>query len=239
MLWKLRGRLSPLQRQSWEQRMRRLLRPAWLGTLRRTTPLSTYWGYDRGTAVDRYYIESFLHRHREDIRGHVLEIKNSDYIEKFGSAVERSDILDIDPGNPLATIVADLTKADTIPDNTFDCFILTQTLQFIYDVRAAISHAHRVLRPGGVLLVTVPAVSQIDPGSGVESDYWRFTVASCSNLFSEVFGKEQIQVSSHGNVLTSIGFLAGMAHEELSSRELTTNDPYFPLIVTVRAVKSQ
>jgi ubiquinone/menaquinone biosynthesis C-methylase UbiE len=145
-------------------------------------------------------------------------------------------VLDIDPTNPLATIVADLAAADAIPSNTYDCFILTQTLQFIYDTHSALSHARRILRPEGVLLTTVPAIIRVER-SLKATDYWRFTVASCSALFAEVFKAEQVTIRSYGNVLTAIGFLTGMAHQELSRRELETYDEYFPVIVVVRAVK--
>src|SRR5262245_14131445 len=117
------------------QRLRRLLRPAWLGTLRRLTPLSDSWGMDRGTPVDRYYIEQFLAEHRADIHGRVLEGRDDHYSTRFGSGVLKQDVLDINPANPQATLVADLAAADAIPANQFDCFVLTQTLQFIYDTR--------------------------------------------------------------------------------------------------------
>ncbi len=225
------------RRHSMMKRLRRLLRPAWLGTLRRTTPISNSWGYDRGTPVDRYFIERFLNEHRQDIRSRVLEVKNSGYTDQFGVDVEHRDVLDIDPANPQATIIADLTAADGIPSNSFDCFILTQTLQLIYDTRAAIAHAHRILRKGGVLLMTVPAMSQIVHGPGLKNDYWRFTAASCSVLLEDVFGAGHYSVQSYGNVLTNIAFLTGMAYEELSLRELNAMDRYFPLIIAVRAVK--
>jgi hypothetical protein len=57
-------------------------------------------------------------------------------------------------------------------------------------------------------------------------------------LFGEAFGPPQVTVRARGNVLSSIAFLAGMAYEELSRAELETDDPAFPLIVTVRAVKA-
>jgi SAM-dependent methyltransferase len=228
-------KIPPDYRKRFTQRLHRLARPAWLGSLRRTTPLSDHFGFDRGTPVDRYYIERFLEEHRQDIHGHVLEVKDSGYTDRYGAAVERRDVLDIDPANPKATIAADLAAAHSIPSNTFDCFILTQTLLLIYDVRSAISHAHRILRPGGVLLVTVPAVSRICVS--LKTDYWRFTGASCSALFGEVFGPDHITVKSYGNVLAAVSFLTGMAYQELSRRELDTNDEYFPLIITVRAIK--
>jgi SAM-dependent methyltransferase len=228
----------PLEhRKHLHQRLRRFLRPAWLGTLRRTTPLSDRYGYDRGTPVDRYYIERFLQEHRRDIQGRVLEVKDRGYTERYGTDVKWCDVLDMDPNNGQATIIADLTAADAISANTFDCFILTQTLQLIYDIRAAISHAHRILHPGGVLLVTVPSVSRVVPDYGPKSDCWRFTAASCASLLGKVFGPEQVSVQSYGNVLTAIAFLTGMAYEELSRRELEANDEFFPVIIAVRAVK--
>jgi SAM-dependent methyltransferase len=187
--------------------------------------------------VDRYYIERFLAEERDAIRGHVLEVMNADYTELFGAAVERRDVLDIDPANEAATIVADLSAADSVPTNLFDCFILTQTLQYIYDLRAAVEHAHRILRPGGTLLCTVPAVSRI-ARLQLESEYWRVTPAACSRLFGDVFAGGDVAVRGHGNVLTTVAFLVGMAVEELSSRELDRDDPFFPLVVTVRATKA-
>ena len=218
-------------------RVRRLRRPALMGTIRRTTPLSTTWGFDRGSPIDRYFIEQFLEAQHEAIRGDVLEVQNSAYTQRFSEQVHRAHVIDIDPANPEASIVTDLAHAIHVPSNTFDCFILTQTLQLIYDLPDAIGHAHRILRPGGVLLVTVPALSRISRGVGTDGDYWRFTTASCKRLFSQVFGDDHVTVASYGNVLTSVAFLMGMAQEELRPHELTTNDPYFPLIVTVRAVK--
>jgi SAM-dependent methyltransferase len=219
------------------QLLRRVFRPAWFFTLHRTTPLSPIWGFDRGTPIDRYYIERFLEEHRSDIRGRALEVKDIEYITRYGIGVERSDVLDIDPRNSHATFVADLAAADSIPSNTFDCFILTQTLHLIRDTRAAIDHAYRILRPGGVLLVTVPSISRIVPGPGLKSDYWRFTAASCSALFAEAFGARWVTIRSYGNVLAAIAFLSGMACQELSRRKLEAHDEYFPVIIGVRAVK--
>jgi len=147
-------------------------------------------------------------------------------------------VLDINSANPLATIVADLTAADSIPSDSFDCFILTQTLHLIFDVPAAIQHAHRILRPGGVLLVTVPAVGRTGRSVGVANDYWRFTVASCARLFGSIFGADQVAISSYGNVLVAIASLTGMAFQELSTAELLVNDAFFPIVVAVRAQKA-
>ena len=221
----------------WLPALRRLRRPFRLGGFG-TTPLSTEWGFDRGTPIDRYYIERFLEAHAADVRGRVLEVKSSDYTRRFDRGVVRADVLDVDPTNAQATIVADLTAADQLPAGLFDCFILTQTLQFIYDVHAAVRQAHRALAPGGVLLVTLPVVARISPRYGPETEYWRFTAASCRRLFGDVFGTANVEVVTYGNVLADMAFLQGAALEELPRAKLDVNDPYFPLIVAVRAVRS-
>jgi hypothetical protein len=217
--------------------LRRLRHPAWLGTLRRTTPLSSNWGRDRGTPIDRYYIAQFLAAHQADIRGRCLEVGDSRYMDLFGVDVTQRDILDIDPENANATIIADLTSSDVIPSGTYDCFILNQTLQYIFDIESAVYHAYRILQPSGVLLAVVPSVSRINPKYGVDGEYWRFTEASCKQLFGKFFETSNIQVTPYGNLLTCMAFLAGMAKEELRERELEYNDPNYPLIITIRAVK--
>lgn len=220
------------------ERRRRLRQPAWLGTLRRVTPLSDSWGRDRGKPVDRYYIESFLAAHRVDIRGQVLEIKDSNYTDSFGSAVTAREVLDIDQTNPKATIVADLAKAEAVASDQFDCFIFTQTLQFIYDLRAALIHARRILRPEGVLLATLPGLSRVERAYA-DHDYWRFTPASAQALFAEVFGVGNVEVLPYGNVLTAMAFLTGMAAEELSRSELEVRDTHFPVVIAIRAIKRE
>jgi SAM-dependent methyltransferase len=219
--------------QQWVSRLRR---PALLGTLRRISPLSDVYGFDRGTPVDRYYIKQFLTDHRSDIQGHVLEVKSSNYTNYFDSGVSHRDVLDIDDTNQKATIICDLAKADKIPQDSFDCFILTQTLQYIYDIHAALTHIRRILRPGGVLLVTVPALQRID--SELEkTDFWRFTRLSCERLFHEVFGADELTIRTYGNVLAGTAALYGIAAEELSNRELDACSDAYPLIVAIRARK--
>ena len=149
------------------------------GDLHRLTPISQCFGFDRGLPVDRYYIERFLARHASEIVGRVLEIGDDTYTRRFGgSRVSRSDVLHVHHGNPRATFVGDLTDADVLPEAAFDCIVLTQTLQLIYDVPLAIARIHRALAPGGVVLVTAPGISQIDRGEWGKTWFWSFTPAA-------------------------------------------------------------
>jgi len=210
------------------------------GDLGRSTPVSCNWGFDRGTPIDRLYIERFLETHAADIRGRVLEVSSNAYTQRYGGArVTRSDVLHPCEGNPRATIVADLSRPSAALEGMFDCIICTQTLQFIYEARRAASQLHRWLKPGGTLLATVPGISQISREDMQQTgDYWRFTDAALKRMFGDEFGGEAIEVQAHGNVLASVCLLQGIAVEDCERALLLEDDPQFQLLLTVRATRS-
>jgi SAM-dependent methyltransferase len=211
---------------------RRLVAPI-RPVLYRTRPFST-WGLERGTPVDRWYIEAFLAAHRADIHGRVVEVKDGRYTDRFGAGVSARDVIDVDERNPQATIVCDL--AGDVPTAQFDCFLLTQTLQYVSDPRRAVENVHRLLAPAGVVLASLPSIIRVE-SQARETDRWRFTEASCRELFGTAFGPDRVQVSAAGNLAAAVGFLLGMAAEELGATRLGRADPDFPVVVLVRAVK--
>jgi len=207
------------------------------GSLRRTTPFSRSWGYDRGTPIDRIYIEQFLAQHATDVRGACLEVLNADYTRRFGgSQVISSDVLDIDPANTAATIVADLGEPDSLPAGRFDCVIFTQTLHLIPDMRVAVANVWRALAPGGVLLLTAPTLGRHDARMGFHHDRWRLTKTGLEWLLGAT-PAAAVEVTTYGNVLSCAAFLYGMASEELHAQELQVHDREFPLIVGARVQK--
>lgn len=212
------------------------------GDLRRLSPISPIFGFERGQAIDRYYIESFLDENRLDIRGRVLELGDPSYTQRFGDdRVTQSDVLHVVAGNPIATIVADLTQADHVPSDAFDCVIFTQSLQMIYDLKAALRTLHRILKPGGVLLVTSAGIAKIGRRLGRDDwgEYWHLTTQSLAALFAETFPGADARIASRGNVLAATAFLHGLATEELSPAELDHTDPDFEVLVTARVQKAR
>ena len=208
------------------------------GSLRRLTPISPVYGFDRGRPIDRHYIESFLAEHAADVQGRVLEVEDDVYTRRFGGRrVTRSDVLHLRAGHPGATIIADLTEAGNIPSDAFDCVILTQTLQYIYDLRAALATLRRILRPGGVLLATFPGLSRTSDPQWSDTWHWNLTSRSARRLFGEFFPAAATRVGGHGNVLAATAFLYGLAVAELRPGELDYYDPGFEICITVRAVR--
>jgi SAM-dependent methyltransferase len=197
-------------------------------------PVSREFGFERGKPVDRWYIERFLNEHRADIRGAVLEVAESTYTQWYGDGqVTQSDVLHRQ-GNDESTIVGDLTTGEGLPRQAYDCFICTQTLPFIYDVHAAVQGMANVLKPGGIVLATVPGMSQVSRDDKRDwGDWWRFTSQGTQRLFEEAF--DEVEVQAHGNVLSAAAFLYAYAAEELTEAELAHRDPDYELLITVRA----
>jgi SAM-dependent methyltransferase len=208
------------------------------GDLRRTTPIASDFGYSRGGPVDRYYIESFLEQRRLDISGRVLEVGDASYTNRFGGArVTQVDILHVDAAAPGATFVGDLADGSFLPDDTFDCVVLTQTLHLVYDFTAALRTIGRILRPGGVLLMTVPGISNVDAGEWGLTWQYSFTSHSVQRMCATSFVGFETEVTSFGNVLAAVAFLHGLGRDELSSQELDDARPEYSLIHAARVRK--
>ena len=208
----------------------------YLGT---TRPVSRLFGFDRGTPVDRYYIERFLAAHRESIRGEVLEIADSTYTRKFGaSRVSRAMVLHAEAG-PKIDFAGDLASGRGLSWGVADCFILTQTLMCIYDAAAAAANAVRILKPGGVLLCTVAGVTQI---SRYDMDrwghYWSFTDLGLRRLFETAAPTACIEVSTYGNVRAACGLLYGLCAEEIGTRDMDRHDPDYPVTVAAAVTRT-
>lgn len=209
------------------------------GSFRRLKPFSNTFGYDRGSqSIARYYIDQFIQKNKDDIQGNVLEIGDDVYSKRFPDKIENCDVLHVLDGNPKATIVTDLTNDHIIPKDTYDCIIIPQTFNFIYDFRSALFKCYDILKPQGVLLATLSGISQISRyDMNRWGDFWRFTSLSAQKVFEEVFYPDKIELEVYGNVLSAIGFLEGLASRELKETELGYKDPDYEVIITIKAIK--
>ena len=192
----------------------------------RTEPISRKFGFDRGCPIDRYYINSFLKQNQSLITGSVLDI--SSY-----------EVLHYDDSNKKATIVGDLTKPETLPRERIDCFICTQTLNFIFDVPKAIEGSYKVLKQGGTLLCTVSGISQISRYDMDRwGDYWRFTDLSIRKLMESVFGEGNVEIVTFGNALAATAFLQGLAIDDLPDTSLLDKkDLDYQITIGIKATK--
>ncbi|HET7875189.1 MAG TPA: methyltransferase domain-containing protein [Methylomirabilota bacterium] len=233
----MRTELKLLLGPRWTTRLRCLIRgkdlPRW-GNLRRLQPFSTQFGFDRGTPVDRHYLHRFLEAHRDRIRGEVLEIQTAGYTRRYGSALRRTDTVDIDPQFQ-PTYLCDLGRsASVIPSDTYDCFLMPNTLQHLRDVEASLRNALRVVKPGGVILASAAGLIPLIPDG---PDYWRLSADGWRELLGRVWPGCEVTVDSHGNCLAAVAAMLGLALEELTAAELDVHDPRYPVLITVACLK--
>ena len=151
----------------------------------------------------------------------------------------QADVLHIDPDAPGVTFVGDLADGSMLPDATFDCIVLTQTLHLIFDHMAALRTLERILVPGGVLLLTVPGhLQHRRPTSGARRGTTRSPTTPCARRATSVFGAGRATIESHGNVLAAVAFLHGLGHQELTTAELDEQHVEYSIVNAARVVKA-
>src|SRR5215831_18684412 len=179
---------------------------------RRLQPLGH--GRQRGTPIVRYYWERYLQEHQADIRGTALEIGTTDTIRKFGGiAVTRADAMDLSPHSPVVSVVADLSRADDVPSERYDCFVNQFTMHLIYDAEAALYHSIRILKPGGVLLINFSCVDYyfphgLDMGTGEPLFLYRwYTPIQVENLLRRTgLSNTDYKIEIFGNLFSRIAY---------------------------------
>jgi len=211
--------------------------------LRRLHPLDNE--RQRGTPIVRYYWARFLQRYQSDIRGAALEIGTTITIRQYGGhALKRADALDLTAHSPEVTVVTDLTRADDVSADMYDCFINQFTMHMIYDVEAALYHSIRILKPGGVLLINFSCLDYYVP-DGLDMHtgaplfmYWWFTPIQVETLLrSAGLSHTDYKIEIFGNLFSRIAYQMNMPAEELTRDELEYVDPGHPLLICARVVK--
>ena len=200
-------------------------------------PSSRKFGLERGTAIDRYYIERFLEENKEQIHGDCLEIAENTYTLRFGEdRVNNAYVLHVRGGNK--TIKRNLDTGEGIEKNRYDCVIITQTLMFIFNIQNVASNIYKMLKKNGTALITVAGISQI---SRYDADSWgsyfSFHKDAMKALFEPLFGEENVKVQSYGNVKTAMAMLYGMCKEELTDSDFEVSDEDYPVILSVALKK--
>ena len=202
--------------------------PRW-GNLRRLKPFSNNFGLERGTPVDRYYVDRFFERHRAEITGDVLEIDRNIYSRRFGHDLRTVHSFDIEP-KPDTTFACDLAHSENILESeAYDCVLLPCTLSFFRELDFCLRNSLRVVRPGGIILASASGIIRVEDAD----DLWRFTPFGWRELLQRAWPGCELVVESEGNCLAVTAFNLGLAHEELKQEELNYCDELFPVAINI------
>lgn len=205
-----------------------------------TEPVSRKFGLERGKAIDRYYIEKFLEKNKKLISGDCVEVAENTYTLRYGEdRVKNAYVFHVN-GWGANAIKGNLETGEGIIKNQFDCAIITQTLMFIFDIRKAVENIYKMLKTGGIALITVAGISQVSRyDADLWGSYYGFHEDGMRVLFEPVFGKKNVVVETYGNVKTAMAFLGGLCCEDLKEEDFSYNDRDYPLIVTVLLRKEE
>ena len=202
-------------------------------------------GASTGLSTIRYYWADFLDKHRKDIRGIGLEVGEVSTIRAYGGdAITRADAIDLAAHNDDVRVVADLSRADHIAGDQYDCFVNQFTTAVIHDIDAALYHAIRFLKPGGVLLINFWCVDfylhrGLDMGTGepLYMHHW-FTPIQVQNMLHRLtLTEDDFTLTIYGNLLTRMAFLMNVPAQDFTQAELNHRDPGQPLLICARIVK--
>jgi hypothetical protein len=215
---------------------RSISRPS-LSWLNRDAPFSRFYGMDRGQAIDRKFIESFISKNSALISGNVLEFGDDRYMTQYGNNLERLIVVGGQGRDPRSLpLYGDLTNIDSLNHlGVFDCVIATNVINFIFDFDAAVyGLSSLVNKESGTVLVTVSGLSQISRYDYVRwGDYWRFNDKSIRIIFEKYF--HEVEVQTYGNAPLAAAFIMGLAQEDVPNRLFEYIDPDYQIIITVKA----
>ena len=196
-------------------------------------PISNHFGVERGKPIDRYYIDQFLLDNEKYICGDVLEIEDSYYTKAFGgSKVDKSIVMDVSAHGEDISFNANLDTGYGIQDNLADCFICTQTLMYISNLDNAARNIGRLLKPGGVALITCSGISQNSQRCMDNYGcFFNFNIKALEKMFGTEKKLKVLNTGSYGNVKTVTAHINGLCCEDLKCTDFDYNDKYYPLIV--------
>lgn len=109
------------------------------------------------------------------------------YAEYFRNRVQWHFVIDIEPGISV-DLVGDARHLPVV-DGSVDVVLCTQVIEHIPEPVPVLNEILRVLRPGGTLILSVPAIY---PQHGSPGDYWRYMPQGLAWLLRD-FQKVDIQ----------------------------------------------
>ena len=133
-----------------------------------------------------------------------MDIGAGDY-NRYGHLIKFSEHIKMDVKEGVNVDVVGSAENIPFPDSTFDGIISTQVFEHLKNPPRVASEIARVLRPGGIFLVTVPQAAELHEEP---NDFWRYTKFGIKELF-EKHGLVMVEIDQRG------GFYAMLAQIQI------------------------
>lgn len=195
-------------------------------------PVHRQFHYEQGKSISRYYVEKFLEKYRSYITGKVFEVGDRRYTSKYGINVQESWVIDCIDKQETGYQRVNLETGEGVEENVADCLIATSVLGVIFDIWKVTENIVKMLKKGGIALVTTNGTAPISRYDAERwGYYWKFTDGSMRKLFERLVGEEQVIVETYGNVKTCSAYLYGIPAEQLTEDELNYSDSDYQVIL--------
>lgn len=142
---------------------------------------------------------SLIHKY---VRGKLIDLGcgYAPFRDQLADKVTAYDTLDVRP-RIQTTYIGDIQDMHMIADESYDSALSLEVLEHVPDPFKATQEIYRILRPGAVVVISVPHLSRIHDAP---NDYYRFTRFGLLYIFTKV-GFEVLEIRSKGGLLSFLG----------------------------------
>jgi SAM-dependent methyltransferase len=136
-------------------------------------------------------------------RGQLIDLGCGDMPFKawISTQVSTYDSLDFFPRSPDVTYEADIQNMHMISNDQYDSALCIEVLEHVPDPFLAVREIQRILKPGGLLILSVPHLSRLHDEP---HDYYRYTRYGVAHLLEQA-GLELVELQKRGGLFTFIG----------------------------------
>jgi SAM-dependent methyltransferase len=159
------------------------------------------------TIEQRRYLSAIFYVHarflapliRHHSRGEMIDLGcgTSPFWSVVQGRIERYVGVDLWPRSDKVSFAADIQSLGMIPDRSFDSAICIEVLEHLPEPWRAVETMARILKPGGVVMITVPHLSRLHE---VPHDYFRFTEYGLRSLLTKA-GMEIVSLQPKGGLI--------------------------------------
>jgi SAM-dependent methyltransferase len=163
---------------------------------------------ERVTIEDRRFLSPLFYAHYKLLLPVIRQYARGQFIDLgCGSApfwyavveqVERYDGVDLWPRSDKVTFAGDVQSLPMVPDNSYDSAICIEVLEHVPEPAKAIATIARILKPGGVVVISVPHLSRLHD---LPHDYYRYTEYGLRYLLEQAH-LEVVTLQPKGGLLT-------------------------------------